>query len=343
MRWLLTAAALFVLIPSLCSAQSAPANEPTTIHTDVRLVLVPALVQTPTKDIVYSLKADNFLLTDQGVPQKITLEPPASQPLSLVVLLQTGGAAVHQLQYYHHLETMLAEILGTPPNQVSIVAFDSIPEGVSPFSSDIAQWTDAINQPDPGNSGAAIIDTVKYGLDLLNHQPPQNRRAILLICQPQDVGSKTTSAEILRLAGETNTTIYTITFSPTKTTLKNSLKESPHGNQPLKVGSGTYVAYFDLTEPFNMIVSAMRKNVAAELASLSGGEAFTFDNQNQLDDALAALNTHLRNRYLLTFTPTSTAPGLHQLQLHVTGRPELIVSSRNTYWSGDLDKAPDEH
>ena len=62
----------------------------TTLHTTTTLVVVPALVQTSGEELVFSLKADDFIVTDNGVPQKVMLEDGSSRPLSLVVLMQTG-------------------------------------------------------------------------------------------------------------------------------------------------------------------------------------------------------------------------------------------------------------
>jgi hypothetical protein len=116
----------------------------------------------------------------------------------------------------------------TSKNQVSIVNFDSKPEAASPFTTNVAEWTDAINHPDPGDSGAAILDALSYGLRLLS-----DRRAILLLSQPTDDGSKTTLKEILRTTGETNTAIYTLTFSPEKAAFQNAFKDPAHLNPPL--------------------------------------------------------------------------------------------------------------
>jgi VWFA-related protein len=332
----LTTVLFLSIAASLPAQNNAPATQ--TIQTTTRLVVVPTLVQTTSNQIVYSLRANDFLLTDKGVPQKISLEDASRQPLSLVVLMQTGGAAIQEFAKYRNLETMLADMLGEAPNQVSIINFDSKPEAASPFTSDIAQWTDAIDHPDPGDSGAAIMDSLKYALSLLAQQPPANRRAILLVSQPTDSGSKTTAKEILQIAGETNTAIYTLTFSPQMTKLKDSFKEGGHGHPPINLPTGSYAAYFELGEPLKMILGAMSKNVAAEMASLSGGEAASFENQHQLDDGLATISDHMRNRYSLSFTPTSTEAGLHPLQVRLPGHPELIVSARASYWLRDPDK-----
>src|SRR5258708_38472239 len=97
-----------VLVAALMGAGFAQ----TTLHTTTRLVVVPTLVQMAGKEPVFSLTAEDFVLTDNGVPQKITLEEETKRPLSLVVLLQTGGAARGQFESYTNLETMLAEVLG---------------------------------------------------------------------------------------------------------------------------------------------------------------------------------------------------------------------------------------
>src|SRR3984957_4169247 len=253
---------------------SCAAFAQTTLHTTTTLVVVPTLVQTPDKNLVFSLRAEDFLLTDNGVPQKVTLEEETKRPLSLVVLMQTGGVARGQFPSYTHLETMLASLLGGAPNRISIVNFDSRPEAASPFTPDIAQWTEAIDKPEQGDSGAAIFDGIAFALDMLKKEPVSNRRAILLISQERDDGSKTRMKEIVRALGETNTAIYSVTFSARKTEAKLALKY-PHVNPPLQTqnSDGSYKpyndparptqGYFKLDAPSRVIFGAMQKNLSA--------------------------------------------------------------------------------
>ncbi|HEV2710411.1 MAG TPA: VWA domain-containing protein [Edaphobacter sp.] len=301
----------------------------TTLHTTTTLVVVPTLVQTAGKELVFSLKADDFVLTDNGVPQKVTLEDENNRPLSLVVLMQTGGAAYGQFPSYANLETMIASLLDGAPNKVSIVNFDSHPESASPFTSDVAQWTDAINHPDQGDRGAAIFDGLSYAIGLLKQQPADTRRAILLISQEHDSGSKTSMKEIIRDLGETNAAVYSMTFSAEKTEFKQAFKDPPHLNPPI---AGAGQSYFNLSEPLGMVLGAMRKNLSGEVAELSGGETSSFSNQNELADNLGVLTNHLRNRYILSFYPTSRKPGLHTITVRLAHHPELMVSARRNYW-----------
>jgi VWFA-related protein len=323
----------------------------TTLHTTTTLVVVPTVVQTQEKAVVFSLTADDFILTDNGVRQKVTLEEESQRPLSLVVLIQTGGIARGQFQNYKNLGLMLEDILGMGRNEASIVNFDSRVTGVSPFTTDIEQWREAIDKPDPGDDGAAILDSIAFGLDLLKKEPANNRRAILLISQERDNGSKTSLNEIVRDLGEANTTVYSLTFSAEKTTVKQAFKDSPRLNPPIVVTPSTSTGqavndpstptqgYFNLDAPLRLIFGAMQKNLSGEVANLSGGQSINFDNKNELDEALSRVGSHLRNSYFLSFSPTSTKPGLHTIKVQLAHHPELIVTARSNYWVGDGDKS----
>jgi hypothetical protein len=293
----------------------------TTLHTTTTLVVVPTLVETQGREPVFSLTADDFVLMDNGVPQRVTLEEETKRPLSLVVLIQTGGIARGQFANYSNLETMLEEIVGKGSNRVSIVNFDSAPEAASPFTTNIAEWRDAIDHPDVGDSGAAIFDGVEYGL----------------ISQEHDEGSKTSEKDVIRDLGESNTTVYSVTFSAEKTAAKQAFKDPPHLNPPIVVsrGAGPTQGYFNLNLPLAMLLGAMRKNLTAEVANLSGGESGSFGNKSELDEALGRVSSHIRNSYILSFSPTSAEPGLHTIKVLLKGHPEMMVSARRNYWASD--------
>jgi len=332
----------------LVAVVSGGALAQTTLRTTTTLVVVPTLVQTVGKDAVFSLTAADFTLTDNGVPQKVTLEEETKRPLSLVVLMQTGGVARGQFPSYANLETMLAELLagarGGAPNRVSIVNFDSGPVAATPFTSNVAEWRDAIDHPDQGDSGAAIFDGIAYALDLLKKEPVGNRRAILLISQERDDGSKTPMKEIVRDLGETNTAVYSVTFSAQKTEAKLAFKE-PHVNPPISVvpSDGSLKpyndperptqGYFKLDAPLRLIFGAMQKNLSAEVADLSGGESMSFDGRGELEGDINVLSNHIRNSYLLSFTPTSAETGLHTIKVSLPNHPEMVVSARTSYWA----------
>src|ERR1700692_1963751 len=61
------------------------------LRTGSTLVLVPALVKTKHGDPVFTLTADSFVVTDDGVEQRVRLEEDSGgQPLALVIVVETG-------------------------------------------------------------------------------------------------------------------------------------------------------------------------------------------------------------------------------------------------------------
>jgi VWFA-related protein len=332
-------------VPSGSVLAQTPPSAPASLHSTSTLVLVPALVQTPDRQIVDSLIAADFELTDNGVPQKLTIESVQAEdhrPLSLVVLIQTGANADQHFGEYTHLDTMISAILGSSPGQIAVVNFDNIPEFESPFLSNVAEWKDAIDTPIPGNGGACVYDAIAHALDLLDQQPSGNHRAILLISQQRDDRSKTQVKDLIRRVGATNTAVYSLTFSTEKGIIKKDFAERPHLNPPIP---GHDQNYFNLSAPLSLAIGAMRHNFAAEVASLSGGEPHSFSGQQDFDAALATLANHVHGGYTLSFRPTSNQPGLHTLKLRVVGHPELHIESRTSYWaedSGSTDHAPRE-
>lgn len=214
-------------------ASTAAVNQPTpVITTNSTVVLVPALVTTRKGDPVFTLTAKDFILTDDGVTQPLTLEPDNDvQPLALIVAIETGGDGAKQLRKYGTLPLMIDNLTGQVPHKVAIVTFDSAPKLVQDFTSDSDEIASALRNLMPGDHGAAILDTLGFSVDLLKRQPIQYRRAILLISETLDrptAGSHVSMEEALRDIGDTNTAIYSLAFSSIKS---ESLRRSGNAFQ----------------------------------------------------------------------------------------------------------------
>ena len=303
--------------------------------------MVPTLVQTPTGELITNLQATDFLLTDNGVPQTVTLEQVDRQPVAVVVLMQTGGAAARQFQNYRGLTSMLDYLTGSSPHQVALVTFDSRPEEASDFMPNVDDLKEDLTHPVQGDHGAAILDAVNYGIDLLRQEPAGTRRVLVLLSQPQDDGSKVHADEIVQRLGETNTMIYSVTFSPEKTWLKDQFTQERHENAPYMLSPDLppLLHTFNLDGPARVALRAMRENTAAEIATLSGGESLPFGDRGEFDRQLSALANHIPNRYTLTFQPTSDEPGFHAIRVQVISVQGIhqsipvTVTARESYWA----------
>jgi len=175
------------------------------------------MVTTKKGEPVFTLKAQDFTLTDDGIAQPLHLEETnGDEPLAMVLAIQTGGAGARQLARYRTLPLMVENIVGNIPHKIAVVSFDSVPKVVQEFTSDADPIEAAIHSLNPGDDGAAILDTLGFAVDLLKEQPIQYRRAILLISEKHDFtttgGRHTNIEEALREISNTNTAIYTLSF-----------------------------------------------------------------------------------------------------------------------------------
>ena len=165
------------------------------------------------------------MLTDDGVPQKLMLEQDTGgEPLALVVDIEGGGAGVDELDKYRALAPMLGAVVGGVPHKIAVVGFDSSPVLVEDFTPDNERAAHAINAliaDDSGDNGAAILDSLGFSVDLLRKQPAEYRRAILLVSETNDHGSKLRLDDALREISDTNTVIYSFGFSSGRDELKN--------------------------------------------------------------------------------------------------------------------------
>ena len=200
---------------------------PSTLHVESTLVLVPTLVLDRHGSIVYGLHANDFILTDDGVAQPLTLHPDTdNEPLALVVVMEAGaakqmsgwqpGSRKEPPNRFRQLPLMIEAIAGNVTHKVALVGFDSKPHLLLKFTPDMTRIAPAIHdysEEDSDNNGAAILDSIGFAVDLLSRQPPQYRRAILLLSETNDRGSLLPLADALRAITNTNTTIFSLAYS----------------------------------------------------------------------------------------------------------------------------------
>lgn len=344
----------------------ANAQEPaTTLQMRSTLVLVPTTVRTKGGEPVFTLKAEDFAVTDDGVPQNVRLEEDSGAlPLALVVVVEAGGDGATKLGQYRGLGTMIQAIAGAIPHKIALVGFDSEAALVQPFTEDFEKLNAAIFDLGPGDGKAAILDALKFSVDLLRKQPVAYRRAILLVSETLDHGSHVTVDDAIRAVSDTNTVIYSLSFSSTRAQNARELaqmtggpgsKPGPPGGcmgkyppsedaeRPILQGNKAMQAYdclSDLAPPLRLakmaIVAAIngfKTNIPETAARLTGGEYFKFEDAKALERGLQAISNRLPNRYFLSFQPQLPHQGLHSVGVSLKEYSGLVVEARRSYWA----------
>ena len=354
---------LAVAAVGLCAQEQEKGKEAVPPQLTVRstLVMVPVLVTTKSGNVVFELTADDFVVTDNGVPQHVTIDPdPDSQPLALAIVVETGGAGVRHLSDYQHLDSMLDALVGNVEHRVALIGFDSAPRLLTPFTprmADVSQRLSNLSEESlsAGDRGAAILDAVAFAVAQLRTQPANYRRAILLLSETIDQGSSTTLNEALRLISNTNTAMYSFAFSSTRAAvsheaskLNNDTPGPAHGCFSREGADPEYEGHYSkqvldcisqLAPPVRLATmtfltarNALRNKTAESIADLAGGEFFRFHDAKDLKAHLIEVSNDVPNYYVLSFRPTSLTPGLHALHVETKVGSHLVLKARREYW-----------
>jgi VWFA-related protein len=336
-RMAVSAMVAWLMLSAALHAQKLPPVEPpkpmpqqqsdtTTLRSTTTEVLVPTLVEKRGGGVVYGLKPNDFVLEDNGVPQMIRVqEEMDSAPVALVVAVEEGGVSVLEFDKLAKLGPLLDMFLTDPKSQAALMGFDSKPHLIHDYTHSSETINDSLNHLEPGDGGAAILDTISSAVDLLETQPKQYRRVLLLISEERDHGSKHTKIEqLIPKIGASDVLVLSVAFSPALAELSHDTMDDLKGNgdQPTMSMISTLV----------MLIKAFKKNVTKEVAQMSGGEYTTFVGDKKFEQRVLDAAKHMRNRYLITFSPSDPTPGLHTIRVRTAQDYGARIVARADYW-----------
>jgi len=300
---------------------SAHPDQPT-IRTTTREVLVPTLVEKPDGEVIYGLKQSDFVLEDNGVRQKIRVQEELdTAPVALVVAVEQGGMSGLEFDKLAKLGPLLDLFLADGKGEAALVGYDSMPHLIVNYTHSSDDLDDALKHLQPGDGGAATLDTLSYAVDLLATEPKEYRRVVLLISEERDHGSKHTKPEgLIRKIGRSDVLVLSVSFSASRAELLHDMKDSGDDRT------------LNMMSPIIMAIQAFKKNVAKEVAKESGGEYETFTGDKRFEERVAEAAKHIRNRYLITFSPSDPTPGLHAIKVRTAQDYGARIVARANYW-----------
>jgi VWFA-related protein len=285
-------------------------------------VLVPTLVEKRGGGILYGLKPSDFVLEDNGVAQEIRVqEEMDTAPVALIVAVEEGGVSALEFDKLAKLGPLLDLFLSDGRSQAALIGFDSSPHLICDYTHSSEDVGEALKRLEPGNGGDAILDTVSYSVDLLESQPKEYRRVLLLVSEERDHGSKHTKpAQLVQKIGRSDILVLSISFSPSRAELLHDVKDSGEDRT------------MSMISTLMMAVQAFKKNAAKEVAQMSGGEYTTFTGDKRFEQRVVDAAKHVRNRYLITFSPSDPKPGLHTIRVKMTQDYGARIVARDNYW-----------
>lgn len=333
--------------------QQAPKN---TIKVQVALVTTPVTVRDARGEMVHNLEANDFLVTDNAVTQKISHFDLGGDPISLVVLIETSSRIEPLAPEMRKSGILFTQTILGSNGEGAIVGFNDSVDKLQDFTTNADLIENTVATLQLGTSGLKLYDAIAVGVEMLSGRPATTpaacpgaeggavagcvsgvprRRVMLILSEATDDGSEKKLGEVLRQAQLANVTIYSVGLSTTRALLQAKPKAPqrpnlPVGSVPPPPGIPDTPTYEDNYRYGNIDLMAAAawvvqhihdqvKDHALEVAATATGGAHlsTFKDRS-IEKAIDEIGGELHSQYTLSYTPTGTdATGYHEIKVSV--------------------------
>jgi len=312
MRGLACAAAMALAVPALPEVQQEQGQGPT-IKAEVNLVNLFATVRDKNKRIVTDLKQDDFKVFEDNHEEKVSFfAKEMNLPITLGLLLDTSGSEQAMLGSIQDAGSRFLHRVLRKGDEAMIISFDTDVDLLADFTDDRSILDRAINKArintpgggyiagNPGPVGGNMVGTALYDAiylacgDKLNGEA--GRKAIVIVTDAEDEGSRVKLEEAIESAQRTDTVIHILwVVDP-------------------RFGGNASVAH--------------------RLAEETGGRMIAVRSQKNLEEAFDQISEELRSQYTLGYYPTNTTKDGKFRKIRVeTNDHEYKVLARKGYYA----------
>jgi VWFA-related protein len=260
------------------------------LRVDTTLVNVPVLVTTKEGQFVPGLKAENFRVLEDGVPQQISsFNQSKDAPITAVLLTEFAAT-----NYYFVVDAVNASYTFAnslkPNDWVAVMYYDMKPHILVDFTQDKRDVFGALRQlAIPTWRETNLFDALYDTVDRLDRL--EGRKYIILISSGRDTFSKLNYDQLLKKMRETrNITIFAISTGQ----WMRQLTDCPRtGIDVINRCSEVRMDYLQADNQMNT------------LAHMTGGQAYFPRFQSAFPEVFGDISQALRNQYVLAYHPTN--------------------------------------
>jgi VWFA-related protein len=175
--------------------------------------------------------------------------------------------------------------------------------------------------------GTLLYDAIFLASDELMSKQ-QGRKALIILSDGVDHGSKETMAEAIATAQRADTIIYSILFAD----------DEENYNRPGGFGMGGRGGGMGGGRGGGRYPQEQRpdgKKILEQISKETGGQLFKASKKETLDKIYAEIDEDLRNQYSLAYTPDKgNTLGYHKIHLVVGKQKDLVIQARDGYYFG---------
>ena len=318
---------------NLAFAASLAAQPLPTIRVPVRLVNLPTLVFSADNRLLPGLDTGDFRVFDNGRLQRLTLDTSIA-PVSLAVAVQVNQDVRDYVPFIARVGSVLDALVAGESGETAVVAYRGDVDTLIPFGA--GDIRPSLVKISAHGRQARMIDAGLRAIAMLKERRASRTRVLLFIGQPMDKGSESTLADLREQAERQNVVIYAITLPE----INKAFVSDTFLLQGLSSGAdrGGFKAGVDLGKLVPTVSQSSAVQAAADpfsmLTASSGGTQFHIRKQRELEAALSTIGVELRSAYLLSYTPSSTEAGYHNITVEVKV-PGAKAYTRPGYWMSE--------
>jgi VWFA-related protein len=322
------------------------------IAVEVKTVSVLATVRDKHGKIISNLSKDDFQLDEDGRPQTINyFAHESDMPLRLGLLVDTSLSQRRVLDQERSASySFLDKLLRQDKDLAFVIHFDHEVELLEDFTPSRPKLQAALQklstpQYDGGGSttsggnggggggrgshhggGTLLYDAIFLASDELMSKQ-QGRKALIILSDGVDHGSRETMAEAIATAQRSDTIIYSILFADEEENSRPSgFGMGGHGGG---MGGGRGRGGYPPREE-----RPDGKKILEQISTQTGGRLFKASKKDTLDKIYAEIDEDLRNQYSLAYTPDKgNTVGYHKI--HLVAKPkDVVIQARDGYYFG---------
>ena len=278
----------------------------------VNLVNLFATVRDKNKRIIGDMKQEDFKIFEDGTEQKIAFfSKEVNMPITLGLLIDTSGSEQYRLGAEQEAATQFLERVMKKGDEAMVISFDTDVDLLADFTDDRSQIARAINKARIGavNTGVVTPGTIPtssssggthfYDAVFLACNDKlvteAGRKALVIITDAEDEGSRLRLDEAVEAAQRTDTVIHVLWV---------------HDR-----GFG-------------------RLDVARKLSEETGGRTIEVSSVKKLNEAFDQISEELRSQYTLGYYPANTTKDGRYRKLKVeASNKEYKILTRKGYYA----------
>ncbi len=305
---LLCAVLASALLAFPASSQEPVAQGPT-IKSQVNLVNLFVTVRDKSKHIATNLTKDDFKVFEDGKEQKIAFfSKEVTLPITLGLLLDTSGSEQYMLGAIQDGASNFLNRVMRKGDEAMVISFDLDVNLLSDFTEDRSQLNRAIHRAQinaagpvmtPGTLPTGPVGTDFYdALYLACHDElasEAGRKAVVVLTDAQDYGSKVRVEEAIEAAQRTDTVVHILlVYDP-------------------RMGADS--------------------SIAKKITDETGGRMIVVNSEKHLLQAFDQISEELRSQYTLGYYPTNTARDgkFRKIKVDVTEHGDKVLARKGYY------------